>query len=104
MHPSELLCKITNNYLVVPTKTCPTQIIAEARFIYFTQALRLKALDKDVCHIIVRIKETKWGKSTLVDMNWVEAGRKVGASGFEPPTSASRTLRADQAALRPVAQ
>ena|GEM_PF-2570386 len=30
--------------------------------------------------------------------------RKVGASGFEPPTSASRTLRADQAALRPVTQ
>ena len=27
----------------------------------------------------------------------------VGASGFEPPTSASRTLRANQAALRPVA-
>ncbi len=26
----------------------------------------------------------------------------VGASGFEPPTSASRTLRANQAALRPV--
>ena len=25
----------------------------------------------------------------------------VGASGFEPPTSASRTLRANQAALRP---
>jgi hypothetical protein len=26
----------------------------------------------------------------------------VGARGFEPPTSASRTLRANQAALRPV--
>ncbi len=25
----------------------------------------------------------------------------VGARGFEPPTSASRTLRANQAALRP---
>ena len=25
----------------------------------------------------------------------------VGASGFEPPTSASRTRRANQAALRP---
>jgi hypothetical protein len=27
----------------------------------------------------------------------------VGARGFEPPTSASRTLRANQAALRPAA-
>ena len=26
----------------------------------------------------------------------------IGARGFEPPTSASRTLRANQAALRPV--
>ena len=29
------------------------------------------------------------------------AGSVVGASGFEPPASASRTLRANQAALRP---
>jgi hypothetical protein len=28
-------------------------------------------------------------------------GLEVGASGFEPPTSASQTLRANQTALRP---
>ena len=30
-----------------------------------------------------------------------EGIKLVGARGFEPPTSASRTLRANQAALRP---
>ena len=33
--------------------------------------------------------------------NKSRGGKMVGASGFEPPASASRTLRANQAALRP---
>jgi hypothetical protein len=36
------------------------------------------------------------GRSGMVKL------RVVGARGFEPPTSASRTPRANQAALRPV--
>ncbi len=35
-------------------------------------------------------------------MLWESKIRLVGARGFEPPTSASRTLRANLAALRPV--
>lgn len=31
----------------------------------------------------------------------IKTGRRIGAMGFEPMTPASRTLCADQAALRP---
>jgi hypothetical protein len=40
---------------------------------------------------------TEWPQETEINITL-----KVGARGFEPPTSASRTLRANQTAPRPV--